>query len=97
MGIFRRKFKVKARDSRGQAEDDGLMNPADAVKDILVTNYADTFEDYNKLDEDKKETFKTALGDLAEAFENSGTQVDLEIIAMEEGQLEEIFNAINAW
>ena len=51
MGIFRRKFKVKARDSRGEGTEDGLLPPSDAVKDILVANWGETHEDYLKLDE----------------------------------------------
>ena len=98
MGIFRRKFRVKARDSRGQKTEDGLMSQPDAVKDILVTNYEQTKEDFDNLPEDKQATFKEALGDtIADAFCTSNTMVDMQLITMEESEMEDIFERMNAW
>ena len=85
MGLFRRKFRVKARDSRGQKGEDDMMTPSEAVKFTLVENYDETKQDYDNLESDElRDGFKACLGEVAEAFTTSATMVDLQLIAMED-------------
>ena len=50
MPLFKQRFRLKARGGRGQNGEGDEMAPADALKDILVVNYGETKEDFDKLD-----------------------------------------------
>ena len=44
------------------------MEPADALREILVNNYDETREDYSKLEKGQQATFGKALDDLYDPF-----------------------------
>ena len=71
MPLFRRRFRVKARESRGEGQ-----TPTDALKEQLVTNYDDTKADYDAMYTDMQESFREALGaQISDAFINQGATI----------------------
>ena len=73
------------------------MEPADALKDILVINYAETKQDFDKLDAGMKTTFLAALDDLSDPFIQNASAVEMTMTGMEDAALEKIFSDINDW
>ena len=100
MVFFRRKFKVRARTSRGQGSETGDATPEEALKALLCDKdgYAETREDYdNNLDEAQKESFIAALGSLGPVFEAGNTGIEMSMNVMEASEIEAIYNAMNEW
>ena len=90
MVFFRRKFKVRARDSRGQGSESGDATPKEALTALLCdeAGYQETRQDYDaNLDENGKESFKAALGDLGMVFENGHTMIEMSMNVMEPDQI----------
>merc|ERR1719410_1717107 len=98
MVFFRRKFKVRARDSRGQGTESGEATAPEALKALLgEEGYPETKEDYDNLGTDDKESFIAALGDLGPMFESGPLMIDMTLNTLEEGQIISIYEAINQW
>ena len=96
MPLFRKRFRVKARQSRGEAQE--YLGPTEALQDMLVNNYDETKTDYEAMGAELKESFMVALGEkIGEAFPQGGTVVDMELIAMDVSDHEAIYNSITNW
>ena len=93
MVFFRRKFKVRARDSRGLG-DEALEGLKAAFGE---EGYPGTKEDFDNLGTDDKESFIAALGDLGQYFEGGALMIDMQLNTLSEGQVISIYEAINQW
>ena len=99
MVFFRRKFKVRARDSRGQGSESGEAPAPEALKALLGEDgYAETKEDYDSnLDAEGKASFIAALGELGPMFESGPLMIDMTLNTLSEEQMQAIFDALNQW
>ena len=85
------KVKVRARQTRGAGTDAQA-----GLAEMLVTNYAETKAEYDKLNDDEKAAFDTILGDLAEAFKTGPAMtVELTLNTLEAADCETLFEQLN--
>ena len=98
MVFFRRKFKVRARDSRGQGTESGDASAPEALKALLGDEgYPETKEDYDNMGTDDKASFIAALGELGPMFESGPLMIDMTLNTLDDGQMQAIYDAINQW
>ena len=75
------KVRVRARQTRGSGADAAR----DGLQFILVENYDDTKENYDKLDEAQRAQFDAIMGeDMAGAFKQSKMMVELNMNILED-------------